>query len=108
MGLRSPNSDCQVVDTLRGNSTSSQWLNLDSRRRKLTLSTSPSMSMTSREMARLTLSSPATSSELATSTPPSRQSLRLGHHREGTEDADQGRSLPHLQGRQGQQGPGRL
>merc|ERR1712227_215372 len=53
-----------------------QWLNLVLRRRRLTPSTSPSMSMTSREMARLMPSTLVTSSEPATSTPPSRPSLR--------------------------------
>merc|ERR1712158_297584 len=77
MGLRSSNSDCQVVGTPRGNNKSPQWLNLDLRRRKLMLSTLPLMSMTSREMARLMLSSLVTSSEPATLTPPSRQSPRL-------------------------------
>merc|ERR1711936_1223404 len=60
-----------------GNNKSPQWLNLDSRRRKLMPSTSPLMSMTSREMARLMLSSLVTSSEPATLTQPSRQSPRL-------------------------------
>merc|ERR1711915_601713 len=49
-----------------------QWLNSDSRRRKSMPSNSPSMSMTSREMARLMPSMLVTSSVLATSTQPSR------------------------------------
>merc|ERR1712189_9380 len=48
------------------------WLNSDLRRRKSMPSNSPSMSMTSREMARLMPSMPVTSSVLATSTQPSR------------------------------------
>merc|ERR1712012_1280149 len=83
-----------------------QWLNLVLRRRRLTPSTSPSMSMTSREMARLMPSTLVTSSEPATSTPPSRPSLRSENRGQGTEDVDQGRCLPHVQGLQGQQGPG--
>merc|ERR1712098_289617 len=56
--------------------TDSQWLNLDSRRRKSTQLNLPSMSMTSRETVRSMPSMLVTSCAPATSTPPSRPSPR--------------------------------
>merc|ERR1711934_965869 len=56
----------------------SQWLNLVLRRRRLMPSTSPLTSMTSRETARLTPSTPATSSAPATWSLESLQALYMG------------------------------
>merc|ERR1711862_1019669 len=57
--------------------TATSWLNLDSRRKKLTLLTSLLMSMTSRVMAKLMPFMQETSSVPATSTPPSEPSRKL-------------------------------
>merc|ERR1711955_67567 len=57
--------------------TATSWLNLDSRRKKLTLLTSLLMSMTSRVMAKLMPFMQETPSVPAISTPPSEPSTRL-------------------------------
>merc|ERR1712243_456628 len=57
--------------------TATSWLNLDSRRKKLTLLTSLLMSMTSRVMAKLMPFMQEISSVPAISTPPSEPSRRL-------------------------------
>merc|ERR1712221_44596 len=71
MGTSVRSSPSIVVREQRGKNNS-KWLNLDLRRRKSMPSNSPSMSMTSREMARLMPSMLVTSSVLATLTQPSR------------------------------------
>merc|ERR1712130_853007 len=68
MGTSVRSSPSIVVRELQVKPPKSQWLSLVLRRRRLTPSTSPSTSMTSREMARLTPSTPATSSVPATLT----------------------------------------
>merc|ERR1712090_24070 len=62
MGTSVRSSPSIVVRELQVKPPKSQWLSLVLRRRRLTPSTSPLTSMTSREMARLTPSTPATSS----------------------------------------------
>merc|ERR1712243_129886 len=63
--------------------TATSWLNLDSRRKKLTLLTSLLMSMTSRVMAKLMPFMQETSSVPATSTQPSGPSRRLVDSQKG-------------------------
>merc|ERR1712012_1202752 len=62
MGTSVRSSPSIVVRELRGNPPNTKWLSLDLRRRRLMPSTSPLTSMTSRETARSTPSTLATSS----------------------------------------------
>merc|ERR1712051_290699 len=77
MGTSVRSSPSIVVRELQVKPQITKWLSLVLRRRRLMPSTSLLMSMTSRETARLTPSTPATSSVPATLTPPRRPSRRL-------------------------------
>merc|ERR1712226_1819863 len=77
MGTSVRSSPSIVVRELQVKPQITKWLSLVLRRRRLMPSTSLLMSMTSRETARLTPSTPATSSVPATLTPPWRPSRRL-------------------------------
>merc|ERR1712130_774006 len=108
MGTSVRSSPSIVVRELQVKPPKSQWLSLVLRRRRLTPSTSPLTSMTSREMARLTPSTPATSSCLQLEPHPEDHQGDRRWMRQGREIPDQARCLPHVQGLQGLQGPGRF